>query len=225
MSINGLLKQIPFEITDKPLVYEPQPFPEMEYHNPPAVAVGTRPIVIGVCGFKGHGKDTAGEVLVRKYGFQRVSFADGVKKVVAEILHIPVWWLHDPERKEGLHEPSGKTYRKWMQLMGTEVGRSIWGDAWVYWWKTEIEQKGYERVVCTDLRFWNEFGVISDTEEWDAMTLRIYNRNKPIAEDAHESERYALMFPVNAEIVNNGTKDQLWEKVETKVLHRWPELW
>lgn len=190
----------------------------------PAVDVGTRPIVIGVCGYKGHGKDTAAEVLVRKYNFTRLAFADGVKNVCSEILHEPLWKFHDPEWKESLHAASGKTLRQWMQLMGTEVGRNIWGDVWVNWWRDEVVAKDLERVVVTDMRFWNEFGMITNGP-WDSMTLRIFNPTLPSPNDPHESERYALTFPVNAEIMNDGAKDQLWERVESKVLRRWPQLW
>lgn len=197
---------------------------ELEKDIIPAVMVGERRMVVGICGFKAHGKDTAAQVLTQKFGFTRLAFADGVKKVVAEILHIPLWWLHDPSRKEEMHEPSGKTYRQWMQLMGTEVGRNIWGDAWINWWKGEVEALDLQRVVVTDMRFWNEFNMITEGE-WDALTLRVRDPRKADAADMHESERYALMFPVNAEVVNGGTIPELWDAAESKALKRFPQLW
>lgn len=203
---------------------EPFPLSDKDFYGPPAVDVGERNIVIGVCGFKGHGKDTAAEILIKKYGFTRLAFADGVKKVVSEMLHVPLWWLHDPERKEWLHEPSGKTYRHWMQFLGTEVGRQIWGDVWVNWWKDEISSKHLNRIVVTDMRFWNEFGTIINGD-WDHLTLRIRNPGIAASGDMHESERHALTFPVNSEILNDGTKEELWDNVETLLLKRWPRLW
>lgn len=204
-----------------PLPYEQG---ELFPYDPPAVIVGERRMVVGICGFKGHGKDTAAQILQQKHGFTRLAFADGVKKVVAEILHVPLWWLHDPIKKEEIHAPSGKTFRQWMQLMGTEVGRSIWGDAWINWWKGEVEALDLQRVVVTDMRFFNEFSMVTDGE-WDSMTLRIMNPVRGVPDDAHESERYALQLPVNAEVINDTSINQLWENVEAKVLKGFPRLW
>lgn len=190
-----------------------------------AIEVGERKLVVGVCGFKGHGKDTAALVLQQRFNFARLAFADGVKKLVAEALHIPLWYLHDPVKKEGLHGPSGKTYRQWMQLMGTEVGRNIWGDTWINWWKDEITSRNdLNRIVVTDMRFFNEFDMIREGA-WDSLTIRIHDPRKGVPSDAHESERYALMLPVDVEITNNGTIPELWDKTEAAVLKRFPRLW
>ena len=200
--------------------------PDFWHYEPknPAVMVGERRLVIGVCGFKGHGKDTAAQVVQQRFGFTRLAFADGVKKLVAEALHIPLWWLHDPVKKEEMHAASGKTYRQWMQLMGTEVGRNIWGDTWINWWRDEVVKSDINKVIVTDMRFFNEFNMITDGD-WDAMTIRVHNPRKPLSDDAHESERYALTMPVDVEVKNDGTIPDLWEKTENAILRRFPQLW
>lgn len=162
-----------------------------------------KPIVIAFCGLKGHGKDTAASVLIEKEDFVRVSFADGLKECVALALRVDVGVLHDPVLKESLHTPSGKTYRQWLQIAGTEWFRSMWEDVWVEWWKHEVISKGYKRVVVTDMRFWNELNIVR-SPEFDSHVIRVSNPNKPAAFDTHESEKYAALFNVDTDILNNA---------------------
>ena len=227
---NSLTTYNPVGVVDRsarygePTCVQPEFWKADEYVRP-AIEIGERKLIIGICGFKGHGKDTAAMVLQQRFKFARLAFADGVKKLVAEALHIPLWYLHDSVKKEELHIPSGKTYRQWMQLMGTEVGRNIWGDTWTNWWKDEIAARNdLNRVVVTDMRFFNEFDMIREGA-WDAMTIRIRNPHKFNNDDVHESERYALMMPVDVEINNDGTIPELWEKTEAAVLKHFPRLW
>lgn len=56
--------------------------------------------VYAFSGWKFSGKDSCVNFLNEKYGFQRVSFADPLKSIVASSFSIPVSWLNDPERKE-----------------------------------------------------------------------------------------------------------------------------
>lgn len=170
------------------------------------------PVVVGIAGLKYHGKDTAAKVLINNHGFQRVSFADGVKKVVSEMLHVPVEWLHDPAKKELLHEPSGKTLREWMQLVGTEVGRNIWAPVWIQWWRDEIAEKGYDRVVATDMRFPNELEAI---RKLGGIAVRVIRPSLMSAKvDLHESERYAMDLRVDADLHNTGSPEDLQHLAE-----------
>lgn len=175
--------------------------------------------VVGFCGLKGHGKDEAAKALTEGLGYQRVSFADGVKEVVATILHIDVALLHDPAHKEDMHEPSGKTYRQWMQEIGTEVGRAIWAPVWINWWKDEIRLKGYTKVVATDLRFHNELAAI---REFGGVAFRVVRPSKMIGSvaDLHESERYAFELDVDADIRNDGTLLDLRAKTAQYLMER-----
>ena len=87
-----------------------------------------KPVVIGFCGLKGHGKDTAAKALIENFEFTRVSLADGLKHSVAMALKIDVKILYDDKGKKDVHKPSGKTYREWLQIAGTEWYRSMWAD-------------------------------------------------------------------------------------------------
>ncbi len=178
----------------------------------------TKPIVVGFCGLKGHGKDTAAQVLIDYYGFHRVSFADGLKTALSVALKKPIEFFNDPALKETIHEPSGKTYREWMQICGTEWFRTMWADVWTEWWKAEIIDKGYTRVVTTDVRFENE---IKYVRQFDSMMIRVHNPNKLASGDTHESERYALTLPVDVDISNNADIGTLRLRTVTAVQNIW----
>lgn len=168
----------------------------------------TKPIVLGFCGLKGSGKDTAASVLIERCGYTRVSFADGLKNALSVALRTDIRYFHDPVLKETIHAPSGKKYREWMQIAGTEWFRSMWGDVWTSWWRSEIMDKGLERVVTTDLRFFNEVTAIRDPA-FDSKIVRVVNPRLPPANDLHESERYASLLPADTEISNGGSIEDL----------------
>jgi hypothetical protein len=51
---------------------------------------------VGLCGFKGSGKDTAADYLVSKYGYQKISLADPLKKACQQIFAFPKEHLWGP---------------------------------------------------------------------------------------------------------------------------------
>lgn len=165
--------------------------------------------IVGICGLKFHGKDTAAQVLIDDFGFKRVSFADGLKEVVARALRIDVAILHDPARKEEVHTPSGKTYRQWLQIAGTEWFRTMWEDVWINYWKQEIYDNDLDKVVVTDMRFPNELAAVMKISMETALTVRIFNPRVPVSGDMHESEKHALTLPVGYVLNNESTIEAL----------------
>jgi hypothetical protein len=179
------------------------------------------PIVVGFCGKKFNGKDTAAKALIDRYGFVKVSFADGLKRTVAAALRVTVEQLEDPAFKETIHEPSGQTYRKWLQLAGTEWFRSLWDAVWIDWWRREITENGYTRVVTTDLRFPNEW--VALREQPNNMLFRVHNPRIPESGDTHASEAYAETFVVDHDINNSSTIDSLQLQIIAAVDARFGE--
>lgn len=162
----------------------------------------TDPIIVAFCGAKFHGKDTAAQPLIEKYGFKQVSFADGLKQCISTALRVPVSVLNDPAMKETIHAPSGKTYREWLQIAGTEWFRSMWDGIWISWWEEEIKEKGYERVVTTDLRFPNELKAVRAKP--NNFVVRVVNPFKPAHGDTHASEAHQASFVVDDLLMNDG---------------------
>jgi hypothetical protein len=56
--------------------------------------------IVAISGWKGSGKDTAAKILVDKFGFKRVSFADALKDIVAEQYGLSRASLDDQSVKE-----------------------------------------------------------------------------------------------------------------------------
>lgn len=159
------------------------------------------PTIIGFCGAKGHGKDTAAQVLIDKYDFVKVSFADRLRKTVATALGCNESYFLDPERKEEIDPRTGKSRRYWLQWIGTEGFRHLWDDVWIEAWKQDVRNANHDRILVTDLRFPNEFTAISGMK--NAMTIRVENPRKPVNNDAHASELHYRDFDVDY-VINNA---------------------
>lgn len=164
-------------------------------------------VVVGICGTKFHGKDTAANALIETFGFRRMAFADGLKDVLAKALCVERRFFDDPELKETIHKPSGKTYRAWAQIAGTDWFRTMWGDIWVDYWRNEVMSHFHDLVVVPDMRFPNELVAVAGFKRH--MLLRIVNPRIPASGDTHESERYASTLPVDYEIYNSTSIDDL----------------
>lgn len=176
------------------------------------------PIIVAFCGAKRHGKDTAAKILIKDYGFTRVSFADGLRETVAKALRVNVSYFLDDEKKEEIDPRTGQPRRYWLQHVGTEGFRSLWPDIWLWWWQEEIKARGYERVVCTDMRFPNEFDIVKSYK--NSLTFRVTDPRKPVNNDGHASEAHYASLPVDMDIANSGTIVDLQTKVENAVRHR-----
>ena len=125
-----------------------------------------RPVLIGLSGYARAGKDTFGNMLVELHGFERVSFADGIRDVayacnpVVSTLTIDrrprvikLRTLVDTVGWERAKESSG--VRSFLQHLGTEGGRDILGEnVWVEAAMRKVRPGG--KYVFTDVRYANE---------------------------------------------------------------------
>ena len=122
--------------------------------------------VVGLVGFIGSGKGTAGDILC-EHGYIKESFAKGVKDVASEMFGWPRGMLEGDtdDSRQWRETPDlfwsekfGKDFtpRKALQLMGTEVGRDIFHrDFWVF--QLENRLRFHDNpIVVTDVRFPNE---------------------------------------------------------------------
>lgn len=132
-------------------------------------------MLIGMVGFIGCGKGSAGDFLVEKMGFRHDSFAASLKDASSMIFgwdrdmlegstkesrawreQVDEYWareLNDPEF----------TPRKALQLMGTEAGRNVFGDRlWVSGLIKRYHNNHKTPTVITDVRFRNELDIIKE---------------------------------------------------------------
>jgi hypothetical protein len=123
-------------------------------------------MIVGVLGFIGSGKGSVGDIL-EKYSFEKISFASHLKDVTSvmfgwarKLLEGDTYESREFREKIDLFwsEKLGREFtpRLALQLMGTEVGRNVFGEnLWIH--ALENKLKGDDKhYVITDVRFQNE---------------------------------------------------------------------
>ena len=96
-------------------------------------------------GFKmGTGKDISVKYLINNYGGKKIRFAEPIYDI-----------LRYAQRRCGLEY---KKDRKFLQLVGTEWGRSIDNDIWINLVLKNQPKEG--NIYCADVRFKNEFDAL-----------------------------------------------------------------
>lgn len=167
----------------------------------------------------GCGKSTVADYLNARYGYDIVPFAKPMKLMVAELLRevygMPPrevdWLLTEGKDKMQIHQiPGSPTTRHLLQTLGTEWGRAcIHPDFWVRSWQEMTIP--IKRVVADDCRFPNEYEAAK--ERANSQIWRITRPSATITA-AHASEGQLDNVPVDAEIVNDGTLQDLFRKVD-----------
>lgn len=178
------------------------------------------PKIIGLCGRKGSGKDTAAKVLIEKYGYKLRKFAEPLKNMLNILLEnqgVPLF-MRERMIEGDLKEVAsgylaGQTPRFAMQTLGTEWGRDLMGKT--FWTQAFVNSMDLEdevsRYVCTDMRFPNECQLITDLGGLTARITRPSSRNG-LFED-HPSEKLIDDLPVLCEIANVGNIEELHLKI------------
>mgnify|MGYP003624029130 CR=1 FL=1 len=118
---------------------------------------------IGLSGYARSGKDTVAGILAEE-GWHRYAFADKLKLAVRKlnpIVDINGWddvpiTLEEAISEVGLDEAKERypEYRRLLQVMGTEVGRDMFGDN--FWVEQAFRGVQHDKAIFTDCRFPNE---------------------------------------------------------------------
>lgn len=182
--------------------------------------------VIGVNGYARTGKDTVAAILIERFGFQRMAFADKLRQAVYELNPTVTWdykyglaygaksvstiqAVVDQFGWDGVKKTGwGKASRELLQRMGTEVGRNILGEnVWVLAVLNNLESDG--KYVFTDCRFPNEAEAVT---ELCGQVWRIDRPGVGPAND-HISEIGLDDWNFDVRINNAGSIEDLAEKV------------
>ena len=169
-------------------------------------------MVIGLTGLMNSGKSTVADYLVTHRDFVRLKFAQGLKEMVRAL------GLDDAEIEGVLKEMpcdklNGRTPRYAMQTLGTEWGRTHMGqDFWVNSLVQKAHRLGFDaNIVIDDCRFPNEAVAI----QRDLMgKVWWINRGGYDMGSGHASEHEQRWITPDLTVHNNGTLDELLEKVE-----------
>ena len=192
--------------------------------------------IIGVCGLIGGGKGTVADILVKDYGFEKVSFADSLKDMIAAVFGWPRHLLEGdtPESREWREQRDdwwserlsmpNLTPRWVLQFWGTDVCRvNFHEDIWIASLEKKIMRKGMgsanklHNFVIPDTRFPNEINLIRKLggEVWavqrgdypDWMVNLLTHGEEP--HDIHPSEWSWVNANMNHLIRNDGTIEDL----------------
>lgn len=181
----------------------------------PADQPASRPIVVALIGKPGSGKDTLADLIAPALGFQRIAFADALRREIAEAWRVPASMLTDRATKEwsipalsiGMSADAG--FLGWCNDQGLSLSepRSArwvmqnWGDYQrrsnpahyaqiVARWIQRQIGIGWTRFVVTDLRYPVEAEALAP---FGAQAIRLHrDTSAGLADDtaAHSSEQY-----------------------------------
>lgn len=171
--------------------------------------------VIGLAGRKGSGKDTAAQILINQ-GYELIKFADPLKGMLRYLLdyqsmaHDEIERRIEGDMKEDSCAQLGMNPTRWaMQTLGTEWGRDLLSnEIWTSAFYNRAQQ--FDKVVCTDVRFPNEITTI--TQGLGGYIYRVVRPNSGKS-DTHTSETQIDDLQVDAEILNDGSIEQLQQKL------------
>ena len=177
----------------------------------------------------GSGKDTVSKRLEQKHGFRRDSFAKSLKDAVSAMFN---WdremlegngddsrqWREQPD--EFWSKKFGKTVTpRWvLQHFGTEVMRQHMHDA--IWIDSCLSRYDGRPTVISDTRFQNELKTIKENKGQIILVKRgeLPTREQMQDKGAHKSEWDWMGWNFDHVIENDGTKEDLYKKVDDLVV-------
>lgn len=179
-------------------------------------------MIIGLHGKKRVGKDTVYEIIRSSYPHAvRLAFADKMRESIAALFDIPVEEMEDLKESEATFnlETDGTnktfTWREFIQRYGTEAHRNVFGqDFWINAVFPTAFPTAYvdpsNITIVTDVRFHNEAQRILDL---GGHIISVVRPDKEYISDSHVSEKGLSEEFISYEIVNDGSLEQLQERV------------
>ncbi len=183
-----------------------------------------KPRLIAFSGLAGAGKDTAAQILTN-HGWLHDSFAKPLKQMAEHInptIELGVSYdghggnrvVSDLEHllASGGWEKAKKVIavREFLQDLGVAAREYIWQDIWVHSLEWRWEDANMEPTVITDCRFENE-------AQWvKGVGGRLIWIDRPGLDkvNEHSSESGVCRDLADIILVNDGTIEELWEKVQ-----------
>lgn len=183
----------------------------------------------------GCGKSTVAKYLTQNKPSTLIPLAAPLKKMLATLLEdfdigqddIRRYINGDWKERPIPEIPGNPTARFLMQTLGTEWGRNlVHEDLWVQAW-TRKTARYCLAVVVDDVRRLNEYNALPGAQVWritSKKALKAYRESLPrtfwhrllriTPKHGHASEGELNSVPVNAEIANDGTLDELYAKID-----------
>ena len=172
--------------------------------------------IISLSGKKGSGKSYITNQIARFHWVnletpvEVLSFADPVRFIVKYITgtnYTTEELKQDSVKDEVALVISGTkfTFRQLLQLVGTEMGRSIHQDIWVDFLERRLKEEDYinKIVAVDDTRFPNEIDYLNKQRS----TSIYIDTPEQIEEDSHASEQHHEYLRNNCRYILNNKKD------------------
>lgn len=172
--------------------------------------------IIGLTGYAQSGKDTLANILMDKYGYRRIAFADTIREFLYEVNPMvacsPTGYLKDLVNLVGWDKAKQEPQvRRLLQDLGVTARKLIDEDIWV---KIALRNlSAGDRVVITDVRFENEAKSIS------SLGGQLWRVKRPgvDAVNAHISETQLDGYRVDQIFLNNSTVEDLQLLVQIRM--------
>lgn len=178
-------------------------------------------MLIGVLGRKGSGKDTISDYIVNKYRYEKMVLAEPLKNACKILFNFSDEQLYG-DQKETIDPSWGTSPRKVFQYLGTDIFRNdihkiipdIGDNFWVNLLRIKYLQKLKEnkniKIIMSDIRFQNEVDMV---RQLGGIVIKL-TRPSINNSDAHESEKNIDNINGNFNIINDGTLEELYKKVD-----------
>jgi hypothetical protein len=180
----------------------------------------TPPLLLGLVGPIGAGKDTAAAYLHDHYAFVEVAMADPVRDMLGALIeHVDVDgdWLTDRALKELPMPVLGRSYRELARSLGTAWGRKLLGTSW---WVNVADHKLRNARICgdnlvvTDVRHANEAAWLRARGGQLVAITRDGHRFYPAD---HDSEGEAASLECEHVVSNSATTAHLHDQLDLVV--------
>lgn len=169
-----------------------------------------RPLVVAFSGKKGSGKDTLADYCMaqlaqRGMRSEKLGFATELKRQVHVLFGIPYEVLYADDAVKSsiiteirwedmpfVTEQRGRmSAREVMQIWGTEIVRTICGNAWARAFATQVRLSKAPIIFCTDCRFVNEVEAVHALSgKVVRLTRRMQNHDGHASETSLDPERF-----------------------------------
>lgn len=180
--------------------------------------------IIAICGAKRSGKDVLAKCLINKYNYEKLSFAEPLKKAVKELFNFNDIQVGideengNGEEKDIIDDRWEITPRKALQYFGTEImqykmnelipniNREFFANILL---SKIVENKNY---VISDMRFLHEYEKIKGL---NILIIKVIRPSLIKKRDEHISENEYEQIPCNIEVLNEGSIEDFINNFES----------
>lgn len=175
------------------------------------------PKIIAICGAKRSGKDVLADFLIKKYGYNKIKFADLLKDVVKILFDFSNDQLGDSNSKDIIDDRWCITPRQALQFFGTEILQYKIQELLPNIDKKFLTLSLLSKIkddqiyVISDLRFLHEY---EELKKLNAFIIRIDRLNN-LKDDNHVSEKEYINIPYNIYVKNNTNIENMLQQFDS----------